>query len=194
MGSDELVALFGRAVASFTDKVRAVDDQQWRSPTPCRDWDVHTLVNHVVGEQLWVPPIFDGQTIDEVGNRFDGDLLRAGAVTVASRAGAEATEAVSAPGALQRTVHLSFGETPAEEYVWQLIADHLVHGWDLAAALGLDATPDPEVTAAVSGWFADREDEYRNGGAIGPRVPVPDDADAGDQLIAAFGRDPHWAP
>jgi uncharacterized protein (TIGR03086 family) len=194
MASDDLVALFQRAVDSFTDKVRAVDDAQWHAPTPCADWDVYALVNHLVGEQLWVPPLFEGQTIEEVGTRFDGDILRAGAVTVASRAAAEASAAVGQPGALDRTVHLSFGETPADEYLNQLLADHLVHGWDLAAALGLDTTLDPEITAAVAGWYAEREDLYRDGGVVGPRVDLPDGADSEDLLLAGFGRDPDWAP
>jgi uncharacterized protein (TIGR03086 family) len=194
MAGDELVALFERAVADFTDKVRAVDDAQWRSPTPCSDWDVRALVSHVVYEQLWIPPLFEGQTIDEVGDRFDGDLLRAGAVAVASRSGAGAVQTLREPGALARTVQLSFGATPAEEYTHQLLADHLIHGWDLAAALGLDATLDPAATAVVADWFADREEMYRAGGVVGPPVPLPDDADPGDRLLAAFGRDPHWAP
>ncbi len=194
MSSDDLVALFQRAVDSFTDKVRAVDDAQWHVPTPCSDWDVYTLVNHVVGEQLWIPPLFEGQTIEEVGTRYDGDLLRAGPVTVATRAGTEAKEAVSAPGAMGRTVELSFGKTEAEEYVHQLLADHLIHGWDLAAALGLDATLDPEVAGAVALWFGEREETYRDGGYIAPRVTVAEDADAESQLLAGFGRDPDWAP
>jgi uncharacterized protein (TIGR03086 family) len=194
MADDDLVALFGRSVADFTTLVRAVDDAQWRSPTPCPGWDVHALVNHMISEQLWVPPLLAGQTVDEVGGRFDGDLLRAGAVAVASRAGDEAVAAVAEPGALERTVHLSFGDTPGEEYVRQLLADHVVHGWDLAAALGLDATLDEELAQAVSGWFTEHEDGYRDSGVIGPPVELPEAASSGDRLIGAFGRDPDWAP
>jgi uncharacterized protein (TIGR03086 family) len=194
MVGDDLVALFARSVDNFTELVRAADDAQWHAPTPCAEWDVYTLVNHVVSEQLWVPPLFAGQTIDDVGDRFSGDLLRAGAVAVASRAGAEASATVAEPGALVRIVHLSFGDTPGAEYVWQLLADHLIHGWDLAAALGLDTTLDPEIADAVAGWFAGHEEEYRKFGAIGPAVAVPADASTGDRLLGAFGRDPDWAP
>jgi uncharacterized protein (TIGR03086 family) len=194
MADDDLVALFGRAVADFTGLVRAVDDAQWRAPTPCSDWNVRALVNHIVFERLWVPPLMAGQTIEEVGDRFDGDLLRAGAVAMASRSGDEAVAAVAEPGALDRTVHLSFGDAPAEEYVRQLLADHVIHGWDLAAALGLDTSLDPVLATAVADWFAAQEEGYRDSGIIGPPVPVPDDADPGDRLLGAFGRDPDWAP
>jgi ketosteroid isomerase-like protein len=86
------------------------------------------------------------------------------------------------------TVHLSFGDVPGSEYAMQLFADHLVHGWDLAVALGRRAALDPDDAAAALAWFAEREDAYRAAGMIGPRVPVPPDADAGTRLLAAFGR------
>jgi uncharacterized protein (TIGR03086 family) len=72
--------------------------------------------------------------------------------------------------------------------VWQLTADHLVHGWDLARAVGGDERLDPELVDAVSEWFAGREETYRASGIIGPRPELPDDADAQTRLLAAFGR------
>jgi hypothetical protein len=88
------------------------------------------------------------------------------------------------------TVHLSFGDTPVDEYLAQLAADHLVHAWDLAAATGGDRRFDPEVVAAVGAWFDDREDLYRSAGAIGPAAAATGDPQ--DDLIARFGRDPGW--
>ncbi len=113
---------------------------------------------------------------------------------MAARAGDEAVAAVAEPEALERTVHLSFGDTPAQEYVRQLLADHLIHGWDLAAAIGLDATLDPVLADAVAGWFPGQEQLYRDSGVTGPPVAVPDDAPTGERLLGAFGRDPDWAP
>ena len=54
---------------------RGVGEDQWGAPTPCADWDVRELVNHVAGEDLWTAPLLEGSTIEEVGDRFDGDLL-----------------------------------------------------------------------------------------------------------------------
>jgi uncharacterized protein (TIGR03086 family) len=90
-------------------------------------------------------------------------------------------------------VHLSFGDTPAEEYVRQLFADHLIHGWDLAVAIGADRTIDPEALRECQDWFADREKLYRDSGVVGPRVDVGPDASPQDRLLAAFGRDPNTA-
>jgi hypothetical protein len=76
----------------------------------------------------------------------------------------------------------------------QLIADHLVHGWDLAVAYGGDTAMDPDVLAYCARWFAGVEDAYRSSGAIGPRVAVPASASDQDRLLGAFGRDPDWSP
>lgn len=189
-----LVDLYTRSVQGFNVRVGLVRPGQWGRPTPCQDWDVRALVNHVVGEDKWTAPLMGGATIAEVGTALDGDLLGNAPAGAMAEAAEEATASVAAPGALGRTVHLSFGDTPAEEYVRQLLADHLVHEWDLAAAIGGDRDLDPEVVHEVATWFARQEAGYRAAGAIGPRlVDVGGDAAEQDQLIAAFGRDPQWS-
>jgi len=85
-------------------------------------------------------------------------------------------------------VALSAGPTPLPEYLWQLAADHLVHAWDLATAIGTDLVFEDGLAAAVEQWFVAREDGYRQAGAIGPRAAVPDGADRQQRLLAAFGR------
>jgi uncharacterized protein (TIGR03086 family) len=189
----DLVDLYRRSLAEFTGRVRQVRPDQWPGPTPCLGWDVHDLVNHLVNEERWSVELMAGATIAEVGDRFDGDLLGGDPIQAAEDAAEQADQAVSAPGSLDRTVHLSFGATPAEEYVRQLLADHLVHSWDLAAAVGADRRLDPELVRACAGWFADREELYRQAGVVGPRVDLPEPASEQDRLLAAFGRDPAWS-
>lgn len=181
-----------RSVVEFVDRVRRIGAGQWSLPTPCADWNVRELVNHVVGEDEWTVPLMDGATIAEVDDRFDGDLLGADPVAAARRAGDAAVAAMSAPEALTRTVHLSFGDTPAEEYCRQLLADHLIHAWDVAAAVDGDRRLDPALVSACAEWFCNREQMYRGAGVIGERVDVPENADAQALLLAAFGRYPGW--
>jgi len=180
--------LHERAVAAFGSRLLLVKPDQWAAPTPSEGWDVRALVNHVTGEDLWTPPLMAGQTIAEVGDRFDGDVLGEDPVAAYRQAAAQAVAAVREPGALDRTVHLSFGDTPAQEYVNQLFADHLIHAWDLARAVGADERLDPDLVDACAAWFADVEEMYRAAGVIGPRPAVPDDADAQTRLLAMFGR------
>ncbi|HEX6420409.1 MAG TPA: TIGR03086 family metal-binding protein [Acidimicrobiales bacterium] len=187
--------LHRRSLEWFAARLDALEGDVWAAPTPCADWDVRALLNHVVSEDLWTVPMMEGATIEEVGDRFEGDLLGVDPVATA-RAACDAAATAAASGVVAgRTVHLSFGDTPADEYAYQLAADHIVHGWDLAAATGGDRTIDPELVEACAAWFAEREDLYRAAGAIGERPAVeqaPDDAQA--RLLVAFGRDPSWTP
>ncbi len=148
------------------------------------------LVNHVVGENVWTPPLFAGTTVAEVGDRFDGDLLGDDPVAAWDASAGEALAAVGAPGAMERTVHLSFGDLPGNEYASQLFADYLVHGWDLATAVGGNTRLDPDLVIACTEWFASVEEAYRSAGAIGARPGLPPDADPQTVLLAMFGRAP----
>jgi uncharacterized protein (TIGR03086 family) len=180
--------LYRRAQNTFGEHVHRVRADQWDAPTPCAEWDVRTLVNHVLGEIRWAVPLFAGGTIAEVGDRFDGDLLGDDPVAAWDDAAPAAIAAVDADGAMDGTVHLSFGDVPGSEYATQLFADLLIHGWDLAHATGQDDRLDPELVAACAGWFAGMADAYRGAGAVGPRPAVPADADPQAALLADFGR------
>ena len=182
--------LHQRACEDFLATAAGVRPEQWQDPTPCEGWTVRDLVGHLAYENRWTPLLLAGMTMEEVGDRFEGDLLGDDPVGALSDAVEAALAAVAQPGVLERTVHLSFGDAPAEEYLWQLFADHLIHRWDLARATGQDERVDPELLAPLVRWFAEREQLYRAAGVIGPRAAVPDDADEQDRLLAAFGRDP----
>jgi uncharacterized protein (TIGR03086 family) len=184
----DIPAMFRRAVAEFDARVGQVGDQQWQGPTPDEDWTVRDLVNHVVGEDLWVPALLAGSTIAEVGNSFDGDVLGVEPGAAWAAACAEAVRAVEQDGAMDRIVHLSFGDVPGSEYTMQLFADHLIHAWDLARAIGADERLDGQLVASCANWFQAVEDAYRSTGAIAARPLMADGADAQTVLLARFGR------
>jgi len=181
-------AMFRRAVAEFDGRVRQIGAHQWQAPTPDEDWSVRDLVNHVVGEDLWAPLLLAGSTIAEVGDRFDGDVLGAEPSAAWTAASAAAEQAVDADGAMDRIVHLSFGDFPGREYTLQLFADHLIHAWDLARAIGADEHLDEELVVSCATWFEPMEEAYRSAGAIGARPPVSGHADPQTLLLACFGR------
>ena len=167
--------------------VARIGADDWSRPTPCGDWDVRTVLNHVVGEARWVAALLAGSTIAEVGDAYDGDLLGDDPHHAWRLADAAARAAVTEVDET-RPVTLSFGTVPAAEYLRQVAADHLVHAWDLAQGIGVDRRLPDEVVAEVSQWFAGAEEGYRAAGAIGPRVPVAPEADAQTRLLARFGR------
>ncbi len=140
--------LIVQGIDAFGEKVRAVPADRWTAPTPCTDWSVRDLVNHVTGEHLWAPHLLDGETIAQVGDRYDGDVLGDSPVAAWERA-AEASRAAWQAASPDAVVHLSFGDNPALEYGKQMLSDLLIHGWDLARGAGLDETMEP--TAVVAG-------------------------------------------
>jgi uncharacterized protein (TIGR03086 family) len=179
--------LHKRACDEFGRRVHGIGDDQWELPTPNEGWTVRDLVQHLVSEAVWTAPLMAGQTIAEVGDRFDGDLLGDDPVAAWDKGVAEAVESVT-PEAMTRTVHLSFGDFPGEEYAMQLFCDNLIHAWDLARATGQDERLDSELVSACAAWFASREDAYRAAGAIGERPPTADGADELTKLLAMTGR------
>lgn len=188
----DLVELYARAVEQFGRRVSRVGDR-WASPTPDAEWDVRALVNHVLNENLWAPPLLEGKTIAEVGDRFDGDQLGADPEASWSAAAASSLAAVREEGALDRVVHVSFGDIPGREYVSQLFCDHLIHGWDLARAIGADDTLDPDLVAVAYEFLAPQVDGWRSAGVFGPQVDVDAGADRQAQLLSLTGRDPGWS-
>lgn len=188
----DLTTLHRRTVETWVDRVRSVPADRWQQPTPCRAWRVRDLVNHLTAEDLWTTPLLGGATLEEVGDRFDGDLLGEDPGGTALAAAQEAAAAVATALPAGGTVQLSYGVERMDEYVHQLAADHLVHAWDLAAATGGDRRLDPDLVSEVASWFAGREELYRAAGIVGSRLVTAGDAQ--DLLLAAFGRDPHWGP
>ncbi|MFD0415085.1 TIGR03086 family metal-binding protein [Streptomyces sp. NPDC127108] len=181
----------GRAVDLFTDRVHAVRADQWDAPTPCAEWTVRDLLGHLVVEQLWVPPLVrDGATLASVGDSFDGDVLGPDPVASWDTAADAARAAFAGPGALDRTVHLSYGETPAADYCAQMVTDLVVHAWDLSRAIGADEhLPDDLVADAVR-EVTPYAAELSKTGLFAPAVQPPSGADAQTALLNLLGRTP----
>jgi uncharacterized protein (TIGR03086 family) len=186
----DLLDAHGQALDVFDRAVHKVGLTDWDSPTPCTEWTVRDLVNHLVVEQLWVPDLLAGHTIAEVGDKFDGDQLHDDPPQAWAAASDAARSAWLTPGAAEQTVHLSFGDTSAEEYGWQLTTDLAVHGWDLATALGADAGISDELATAVLRYVEPQLAAWSGSSMFADPVPVPADADPPTRLIALLGRRP----
>ncbi|MFN2527042.1 MAG: TIGR03086 family metal-binding protein [Actinomycetota bacterium] len=184
----DVLDLLRRASTFFDQKVEQIKDDQWEDATPCTDWDVKELVRHMVYENLWIPPLLKGETADQVGDRYDGDILGNDPKAAWREAHRHTTDALQIEGAIDKTVHLSRGETRAEEYFWELFMDHLIHGWDLARAIGADEKMEPELINACYDYVREREAAIRASGLYGDRQTTPADADRQTELLAIVGR------
>lgn len=189
--ADELVELHGRCGRRFAALVAGVGSEQWHDDTPCSEWDVRTLVHHLLSEQRWVPPMFEGLTIEQVGDRFEGDLMGDDASIWAGLLASSMEEAhvvVAQPGALERTVHLSFGDASGQEYVIQLTVDLAIHAWDLARATGQDDALDPDAVALLLPWTEASADLVAGSGMFGTRIDPGPDAPDDVRLLGLLGR------
>lgn len=185
----DLLARHSEALALFTDRVHAVRKDQWDDPTPCTEWTVRDLVNHLTAEQLWVPDLVtDGATVEDVGDAYDGDVLGARPRAAWDAAARAARKAFTADGALERTVQLSYGETPAVAYCSQMTADAVVHAWDLSRAIGApERLPDALVAFALE-EVTPYADQLAASGLFAPPIEPPPGDSAQSLLLAMLGR------
>ena len=172
---NESVDVLSRALDQTVDVLSAISSDQLSDPTPCGDWDVASLVAHVVaaprnfvtmatgGKPDWSaePPLPDDWTAEF---RSAADELM--------RLWGEAGESAS-PQAVD----------------WQT-AEFAVHTWDLVRATGQSRDLDPEVAQRGFDFMSSALTPENRGEAFGPAVTVADDAPIYDRLVAFAGRDP----
>lgn len=173
---------YARNAARFVDLVKAVDDDQWDAPTPCEEWTVRQLVRHVVDTHHMFLRLVGIDPVDHPS--VDDDPVQAIlAVTT------QLAEAMSEPAVATRTYEGIFGTRTLEWGVDNFQTDDLViHGWDLATAIGADATiPAAEIETVrthTEGWG----DNVRAPGVMGPALDPPAGADDQTKLLAFLGR------
>ena len=173
------VEMFERAASAASGLARSVRPEQMGLATPCSEWDVAALLEHMAGG----PGYLLGAL--EVGDESVGRWPEPAAIdAVVSRLGE--------PGALDRPCMSPAGfEWSVAEAAAGTAMDQLIHTWDLAVALGVDRTLDAEVTDAVVSMFLPQmPDVGRQAGFVGPAVEVGADPSPQDALLGAMGRDP----
>jgi uncharacterized protein (TIGR03086 family) len=184
----ELTEAHRRTVEWTKPRVAQVRPEHWPMPTPCTEWDVRALLHHMVSGHLWVMPLVAGETIAQVGDRFEDDILGQDP-PAAWRAAAEAAcVAFEGKGALDRIVNLSYGNVPARTYAQERFVDTFCHAWDFARAIGADERIPEDLVAAAEEALAPFEGPWRASGALGPVLETAPDADALSRLLARLGR------
>lgn len=187
MGLD-LVALHDLALRRTGELVAGIGADQWDLPTPCREWNVRELVNHVVSGNWWVGELARGRTIEQVGDRLDGDVLEPDPVVAYAQSAGAARAAFAEPGALEAPCAVSYGPVPGSVYAGHRIIDVAVHGWDIARATGQDDTLDPELVAGCAAIVEPQLDLLKGSGVFATDVEAPAGADDQTRLLAHLGR------
>ena len=192
--TDALLGPLATALDGTGGLVAAVTENQWDLPTPCSDWTVRQLVNHVVGGNRLFTRVLSGEPLpprDQLGARAAEDQLGTQPAAAYAGSAADLLSALRAPGVLAGTYTVPAATLPGPAIVHLRTVETLVHGWDLARAIDRPA-PFPEDLAegelAFSRDLLGRIPEGRH--PFGPSQPVDDDAPAIARLAALLGRDP----
>ncbi len=175
-----------RVAGEFTVTVEGVAPDAWDNPAPVEGWVARDVVGHLVE---WFPEFLEGST---------GIALPAGPSVADDPVGAwrvqtDAVQALLDDREVAERQHdfPHMGPMSLEQVIDMIyIADVFMHRWDLARATGQDETLDAERCAAMYEGMVPMDEVLRQSGQYGPRVEVPDDADAQTKLLAFIGRTP----
>jgi uncharacterized protein (TIGR03086 family) len=186
--------IFQSGLAQATAIVKQVRPEYFANATPDSEWNVKDLLGHMFYELSWTPDILAGKTIEEVGTKYDGDLIGESTVdlSVAWQVIADKAEAAADVVDLEETAHLSFGDVTNEEYLRREGTDQFIHSWDLGKAIGVVVHFDVGVAEAIYDEVLPNKDMLAESGLFAPPIEVPDDADIQTKLLALFGRDANW--
>jgi uncharacterized protein (TIGR03086 family) len=186
-----LLELLVVANDEFARRLRLVEPDDWRRPTPCSEWDVRALVNHVVGANIRYQLLLHGVPTEQVEATRTVDHLGDDAL-VSFVATADAVVACfREDGALERIVHHGTGDRTGRELLSMRILDAAVHGWDLARAIGADETLNDDVVGFLLAYTADLDLGAQQRAFALADTDVPRNAPSQDQLLHRLGRHPN---
>lgn len=197
MSEKRVFILSEQALAHTIDQIR---DHQWAEKRP--DWfqtggqgdaSLKEIVNYHAFDTAWVPDVLAGRTIAEVGDTYAGDLLGTDAKSSYRKYSERAIAAVQVLDELDRTVHLSYGDFPAREYLKHITSFRGFRAYDIARWIGASTQLPDELVQGMWDEFAPEVEAWRQMGVFGPAVPVPADAPLQDRLLGLVGRDPYFA-
>ncbi|HTZ30771.1 MAG TPA: TIGR03086 family metal-binding protein [Streptosporangiaceae bacterium] len=182
------------AAAESARIVGGVRADQLSAATPCADWDLHALLNHII---LWTAYSAERRARDE---QVAEELMNADFVAETGYAAdfsAQLDKAVAAwsdPAAWERNLNVMGSPTPAADVAALLITEMVLHGWDAAKASGQRYTARDDVAEAVLNAVEANAELFRKYQGFAEPVQVPASAPALDRALAQSGRDPAWVP
>lgn len=179
--------LFKEAVTQAGQCLPHITSTDLSNATPCSEWDLKALLNHMVYELLWVPDVVSGKTLAEIGNVYDGDVLGDDFHAAWEKAVRTAFNAVDGAN-LTATAHLSYGDVTNEYYITEAAIDVLIHGWDVAQSIRCNMIMKPELAEAAYQATSPKKEGLKASGLFADPIKVADTATAQTKLLALVGR------
>src|SRR5580692_1940884 len=185
-----MAAAAAEAARVVAGAAKAANTKTLEQTTPCTDWDLRTLLNHMI---LWTSYSAErrahGESVAE--ELMSKDFTAEPGYAQAYQAQiAKAVDAWSEPEAWAGDRNVMGSATPAADIAAMLIAEMVLHGWDIAKATGQDYRCDDAVARNVLKTVEAQGELFRQYQGFAAIVPVPDDAAAFDRALALSGRDP----
>ena len=192
MTEQDVFILADQALKAVVEQIR---DDQWDLVVPDDmtrkpGITLRELINYHAYDDAWVPDVLAGRTIEEVGDKYAGDLLGDHPKLNFASIVETAVLAVRAFDDPDRTVHLSYGDWPAREYLKHITSFRGLRTYDIAKLIGADTTLPPDLVQGLWDEIAPSAEEWRQLGVYGPAVAVAEDAPLQDRLLGLTGRQP----
>jgi uncharacterized protein (TIGR03086 family) len=189
----DTVTAFEHASTATEKRVAGVSPAQLQAPTPCVEWDVGALLRHLVATLRAVEARFTGGAADGLGppgGLPSEDVLGDDYLSAYRDAAQSLLTVIRPPGALDRKYHTPVGELPGSLLAEAAVLDLVVHGWDIAKATGQDTRIDSALAEHALAFAQGFVKDQMRPRVYGHRTNMPDDAPAGDRLLAFVGRVP----
>jgi uncharacterized protein (TIGR03086 family) len=189
MTTTDPIALLSRALDQAAIALDGAGQADPSGPTPCREWTLGELIDHVVFDTSQFTNAATGGTADW---KLKPPHIDAGHGAAFRDGAGGLVEAWRGSGDVNRVISLPIGERPASFVITQQTAEFAVHAWDVAQATGQQIDWDDEVALAALAWSTSTLlPAFRGDGKpFGPEVPVASDAAPQDRLVGWFGRTP----
>jgi len=173
------------------DVVLAVDPDQHDLPTPCADFDVAELLEHVA---LWIQVFDSAVNNKELGFNPNDHRIAADWHRIFVEATKSIISGLNDLG-IDRQMTMTSAPMPGEFILNMLLMEYVGHSWDLARACGIDPPHDePEAAAALEAATSIVLPEHRGSPMFAQVFDVAPDTPAIERFVAFLGRDPAWSP
>ena len=182
----KLSVLLDRARDHALPVIAGISDDDLTKPTPCADYDVRALLDHLLHVVVEFQKLAAKQDADFSHTPSYPDWR-----AQYPAESAKLVEAWGQPGADEGIAGAM--QMPAQTVGGLALLDLTIHAWDLARATGQRFEPDTEVFAEVSNLVAQMGPMALEWKVFKEPVEAPADASPFEQLLASTGRDPRWS-
>jgi uncharacterized protein (TIGR03086 family) len=187
------VEMLKQACAATSSILANVTGDHLTLPTPCADWQVRDVINHIVAATRFFGDVAEWGFSPE-GQEWPVYAAGDFAASFGEQSG-RTIAAFSAPGAMDKVMSLPTGPTPGWRCVEVASGEIIVHGWDLARATGQAAPVDNGVADALlsSEWTSlCAEVRGNDPPPFASEIGVAPGTAPIERLAAFLGRDPEW--